>query len=62
MSGKAQQNKYNLLKVTPLHKNIIDQIGSALGSAVGALGNVISTGVNDVLSVGNFVSQIAKVI
>ena len=62
MGGKSQSNKYNLLKVTPLHKNILDQIGSALGSAVGAIGNVISTGVNDVLSVGNFVSQIAKVI
>ena len=61
MAGRSQINKYHLLKVTPLHKNIFDKIGSALGEAVGSVSNLISSGVNDVLSVGNFVSQLAKV-
>ena len=62
MAGKANTNQYHLFKVVPLHKNFLDQIGNALGKAVGSVGNLISSGVNDVISVGNFVGQIAKII
>ena len=62
MASKKNTNQYRLLKVMPLHKSFIDKIGNALGKAVGSVGNVIEQGVNDVLTVGNFVSQIAKMI
>ena len=62
MAGKNNTNQYRLLRVVPLHKNFLDKIGDALGSAVGSVTNLISSGVNDVLTVGNFVGQIAKVI
>ena len=62
MSGKNQLDKYRLLKVTPLDQNIFDKIGHAIGSTVGAVTDVIGAGVNDVLTVGNFVSQMAKIL
>ena len=62
MSGKNTTSKYRLLKTVPLQHNFLDSIGNALGKAVSTVTDVISTGVNDVLSVGNFVGQIAQVI
>ena len=62
MSGKTNIAKYSLLKVKPLDKNIFHKIGDALGDTVGAVSNLIGQGINDLLSVGNFVGQMAKLL
>ena len=55
-------NKVDPMVTTHFLTNIFDKIGSALGDTVGAVSNLIGSGVNDVLSVGNFVGQMAKLL